>query len=170
MRHGAGLVTLAACVVAAAVAASDDAAKLPEKLAGYRSWAMTTAEPHIVPPEAAAACAPSSAFLDDEEKYGPHASRWLKVYVNETAAAAMRNREDLTAYPEGSIIAKEKLVHPTAEDAEGVAFMIKDGERWEFLYYPSTGKAGEYDGCVSCHRGARRDSVFATFEREPPDD
>ena len=83
----------------------------------------------------------------------------------------------------GSIVVKEKLGR-TDSNTEAVAFMIKhpkgkfaESGGWEFLYYPSTGPApspahaGEYKGCVTCHRaGAKRDYVFGTFEREATDD
>lgn len=175
MRLKAWLVLFAVSAAVVAVAASDGTKKLPSRLAGYRSWTMT-AKPRTVPREMAMACAPPSAFGDLEERYGPHAERWIRVYANATAASAMKEPKRI-AYPAGSIIVKEKLVSPEDAAPEGVAFMIKhekgkftDSGGWEFLYYPSgpaAAKVAEYKGCTTCHRaGAKRDYVFGTFEDE----
>ncbi|HVE70532.1 MAG TPA: cytochrome P460 family protein [Thermoanaerobaculia bacterium] len=131
-----------------------------------------------MPRELAMACAPHSMSLDDpEKKYGPHAMRWVRVYANESAAAAMR-KEGRTRFPAGSILAKEKLVDREGEDFDAVAFMVKHEEGkfeksggWEFLFYPAPEGADAYDGCVTCHRvGAKRDYVFGTFEDEESND
>lgn len=176
MRRKAWLFLLAVSTAVVTVSASDGAGKLPDKLAAYRSWTMT-AEPHMVPFELSMACGPPSAFQNLEERYGPHARRWIRVYANASAASAMKEPE-LTDYPVGSIIVKEKLQNPADSSPEGVAFMIKHGkgkftesDGWEFLYYPWTGptaaKADVYKGCTTCHRaGAKRDYVFGKFERE----
>ena len=179
MRLKAWLVMLAVGAVVVTVAASDGVGKLPDKLAGYRSW-KATAKPRAVPPDMAMACSPPWAFLNMEEKFGPHARRWIRVYANASAASAME-KPDLTKFPVGSIIVKEKLLGPEASSTEAVAFMIKHEKGkftasggWEFLYYPtapSAKKADEYDGCVTCHRvGGKRDYVFATFEDEDEDE
>ncbi len=171
MRLKAWPVLLVASAVVATVAASDGVGKLPARLAGYRSWTMT-AEPRLVPQEFTVACAPPSLFEERRKRYGPHYSRWIRVYANASAASAMQQRK-LTDFPVGSIIAKEKLLDPTDSSPDGLAFMIKHGkgeftasDGWEFLYYPSTEEAGAYDSCVTCHRaGAKRDYVFGTMER-----
>ena len=175
MRLKAWLVMLAVSAAVATVAASDGVGRLPAKLAGYRSW-TSTSKPRMVPFQSAMACLPDAAFLDTQKTHGPHGSRWVRVYANRSAASAMRER-DLTDFPVGSIIVKEKLLKPTDSSPEGVAFMIKHGKGaftesggWEFVYYPLPGKTGAYKGCVTCHRvGAKRDYVFGTEPEETED-
>src|SRR6266498_3512778 len=149
-----------AYALAAAIAAS-----IPTPLANYRSWTPLTPEPRRIPYALSTLC-----MTVTQAERGPHADRWVMTYANPAALAAL---ESNGAFPSGAVIAKEKRTRADDSHPEGVAFMVKHrkGEfaasgGWEFLYYPSAGRAANYDGCISCHRaGGTRDYVFSSYKR-----
>lgn len=139
----------------------------------YRSWPLLTTEAHRVSPALAIQCAPvTPEQLERERKiHGPHADRWIKVYANPIAAAALRDK-NVTVFPEGAVIVKEKLRAPQDTNPEGVAFMTKRSTKdfpksdgWEFSFRPA-GTAAAYEGCIACHRaGGKKDFVFGQYGR-----
>jgi predicted small secreted protein len=147
---------------------------LPANLAGYRSWAKLTREAQLVPYELSILCASVKPRVEDLKKHGPHTNRWIMVYANSLAEAALRNQATVEL-PAGAILVKEKLRNPGASDTEGVAFMVKHvkGEfpasgGWEFLYYPpyqpDADTKPSYETCITCHRaGAAKDYVFGRY-------
>lgn len=84
----------------------------------------------------------------------------------------MRDDKNVTIFPEGAVIAKEKLRAPEDTTAEGVAFMTKRSAKqfpksdgWEFSFRPAR-TAAAYEGCVACHRaGGEKGSVFGRYGR-----
>ena len=138
----------------------------------YRSWEELTSEPKFVPYELAIQCAiPTKRQVElAREKYGTHYGRYIRVYANPAAASALRSDESKT-FPEGSVIAKEKLSTPDDPRPEGVAFMVKramgqfpESDGWEFLYRPAGTAKASFDGCIRCHRvGGRKDYVFSQY-------
>jgi hypothetical protein len=146
-------------------------ALLGTPIQGYRSWKLLTPHPRQVAGWLAAQCATlSERQLDEIRSHGPHALRWIQVYANPLAAAALQD-EHTTELPPGAILAKEKLAQPMSEHPEGVAFMIKhpEGELpssdgWEFVYEPAAANEQSYDACVACHRvGGTRDYVIGQY-------
>ena len=112
----------------------------------------------------------SDAQLEHARKsHGPHADRWVVVFANPAAAAAMQSK--VGELPPGAIVAKEKRQKPDDTRPEGVAFMIKhrkgelaESGGWEFRYYPSDDPHPSYRRCIDCHRaGASTDYVFSTL-------
>jgi ABC-type transport system substrate-binding protein len=98
----------------------------------------------------------------DVEKHGPHTNRWIMVYANPSAAAALLDAT-ATMFPPGSIIVKQKLDQPTASEPDGTALMIKHAKGefissggWEFRYspeyHPDQDAKPNYDSCVACHK------------------
>lgn len=149
----------------------------------YAELTLITKEPVLVDLQLAMLCrGVSQQDVDDARKRnGPHAHTSVKIYMNEIAAEAFRDRA--TAYPVGSVIVKEKLgleydlvdaggerEQNAAKTASGVGGMIKraagdDPEHgdWEYFYFEDPAKIehGKIASCVECHRGASAtDYVF----------
>ena len=91
------------------------------------------------------------------------------VYANPIAAAALRDH-NVTVFPEGAVIVKEKLRASEDPKAEAVAVMTKrsvkdfpNSNGWEFSFRP-TETTPTYEGCIACHRaGGRKDYVFGQY-------
>ncbi len=148
---------------------------LPAEFAGYTEWTQMLKSPYQVPMELWVLCrAPSSAdWATARQKYGPHTERFIRVYVNQAAVAAVADPET-RPFPPGAVIAKEKLSRSPHGAPEGVAFMVKRKESqfpstagWEFLYFPPSGDARRaHEACASCHRAAAsKDYVFGRYPR-----
>jgi hypothetical protein len=152
--------------------------RVPEPLAGYRAWRPLGGSARPVSTPVSILC----AYLPPETReqllkaasdgHGPHAQHYVRVYANPTAVETLQDPA-AKAFRAGAVLAKEKLSGPSAETAEGVAFMIKRpagfeaSGGWEFQYYPRSG-AGSSAGCVDCHRqGAPRDFVFGRLSAAP---
>jgi hypothetical protein len=137
----------------------------------YRSWTRLTSDPHPVSFALSAQCAPvTAAQLErDRQIHGPHSDRWIMVYANPIAAAALRDK-NVTVFPEGAVIVKEKLRAPEDPKAEAVAVMTKRSAKdfpnsngWEFSFRP-TEATPTYEGCIACHRaGGKKDFVFGQY-------
>ena len=155
-----------------------------EELArSYDSLALITKEPVLVDPQLASLCVGISqqAVDDARKRNGPHAHTSVKIFMNEIAAEAFRDRS--ATYPVGSVIVKEKLgleydlvdangerERKAAKTASGVGGMIKRAAGydpghgdWEYFYFEDPAKIehGKIASCVKCHRGAAAtDYVF----------
>jgi hypothetical protein len=147
--------------------AGGDGIRIPDELAGFRSWVKLTAEPQMVPYQLSILCAAQPPTLKNWERHGLHTNRSIMVYANPMASAALRDWTT-TAFPVGATIAKEKL---RGSAADGVAFMVKhpsadfpESGGWEFLYYPASAAKPSYESCISCHRtGGSKDYVFGRY-------
>jgi hypothetical protein len=149
---------------------------LPAEFAGYRQWTQLLKSPYQVPMELWALCrAPTPAdWGAARQKYGPHTERFIRVYGNQAAVAAISDREK-EALPTGSRNRKKEKFSRSPHGApEGVAFMIKRKASqfpttagWEFLYFPSSGDDRRtHEACASCHRAAApNDYVFGHYPR-----
>ena len=164
-------------VVVGAVVNVEDLAR------SYAELTLITKEPVLVDPQLASLCIGISqqAVDDARKRNGPHAHTSVKIFMNEIAAEAFRDRS--TAYPVGSVIVKEKLgleydlvdangerERNAAKTASGVGGMIKRAAGydpkhgdWEYFYFEDPAKIehGKIASCVECHRGASvTDYVF----------
>jgi len=148
---------------------------LPAEFAGYSQWTQLLKSPYQVPFEIWVLCrVPTPAdFAAQRPKYGPHTERFIRVYGNPAAVAAVSQREE-RPFPPGAVIAKEKLSGSPHGRPEGVAFMVKRKEAqfpktagWEFLYFPSSGDVQRtHEACASCHSSAAgKDYVFGQYPR-----
>jgi hypothetical protein len=144
---------------------------LPDEFVSYRAWPLLLKTPHQVPLELAIRCAaPKPAdWAEAMKKHGPHTQRYVRVFANPVAAAALRAGGPL---PVGSVIAKDKLVDPQDDTPEGVGLMVKRPDArlgatggWEFLYFPAVGDRREtHEHCAACHRAATMtDYVFGSY-------
>jgi Cytochrome P460 len=148
---------------------------LPAHLSGYRNWQAGDVHAVSTPLDGLCIPLPEKELAQRREElrraHGPHAERFLRVYANPIASKAAPDGER-AAFPEGSIIAKEKLADPNSSSAEAVAFMIKrapgtfpQSSDWEFRYYPES-RGADFSGCIECHRaGASKDYVFSRLRR-----
>lgn len=160
-----------------------DVPDVEELARSYDSLTLITREPVLVDPQLASLCIGISqqAVDDARKRNGPHAHTSVKIYMNEIAAEAFRDRS--AAYPVGSVIVKEKLgleydladaggerKRNAANTASGVGGMIKraagyhpEHGDWEYFYFedPEKVERGEIASCVECHRSAAAtDYVF----------
>lgn len=169
-QYGGAVLTMALAFTVLVTAAGKTGSDVD--LDAYRSWTALTPDATLVPFELAIQCAPvTDAQLDRARRtHGPHTNRWVKVYANPLAAAALRDGRS-RVFPVGAAIAKEKLRAPDDARPEGVGFMIKrpegqfaDSHGWEFVYRPAAQEKASYSGCIACHRaGAAKDYVFGRY-------
>ena len=170
MRTGWSLALITCAGLLAGLSAWAGDFAIPSPLSAYRSWKALTSAPQPIPYQLAQLCAAMAPALPKAPDHGPHANRWVMVYANPAADAALTSAS-VTKFPAGAIIAKEKRTTADAAHPEGVAFMVKHraGEfagsgGWEFLYYPSAGASASYEGCISCHRArGKKDYVFGSY-------
>jgi hypothetical protein len=168
------LLVFVAILIAATSSVPGDAAgkgemvALPKSLAEYTTWQRLTPDGYSVPPQVSALCISIASVPPSKsaEAYGPHANVFLRVFANPLAAAALGTRR---AFPEGSILVKEKLVDRASSIPSGHGVMVKRHKGfnpstadWEFLFYPSE-RSASFTNCVDCHRSAQHDFVFGSY-------
>lgn len=149
----------------------------------YEELTLITKEPVLVDIQLALLCRGVSQQDVDKarQRAGPHAHTSVRIFMNEVAAGAFRDKT--AKYPVGSVIVKEKqgLEYDNHRDdrvagqkvprtSDGVGGMIKraagyDPEHgdWEYFYFedPTKVEHGKIASCVECHRGASAtDYVF----------
>src|SRR5437773_1783235 len=96
MRKPTGiLLVLAGAGLLAGIDARAADPTLPSSLSGYREWKALVASPLPIPFQLAQLCAPAlrggppPPTAADKQTHGPHAHRWVRVYANPAAAAAL---------------------------------------------------------------------------------
>jgi cytochrome c556 len=135
-------------------AEAEQSKALLKEIGKYRKWKLVNPTPVVMNPGAAAACA--IAF-----PVNPHESAWASVYVNAKGASAMMT-EGHPAFPEGSMIVKEKLYTSVGKDPVVLTVMIKrekgytpESRDWEYLVLdgPATKivERGKLSKCNECH-------------------
>jgi hypothetical protein len=143
------------------------------EIASYRSWTRVNAEPQLMPDQVSALCAaPVPARADAPTN--PHRHKYLTVYVNDTGRKAMLEQKN-PAFPQGSVIVKEKLSEKSSQTPELLTVMIKrdkgfnpaNGD-WEYMVVDGTGTnvsaQGKLENCQSCHSAKPgTDYVFRTY-------
>jgi hypothetical protein len=144
-----------------------------KEIAGYRNWTRVNPEPELMPDQVSALCAPVRVKDDDPAK-NPHRHKYLTVYVNDTGRKAMLEQKN-PAFPEGSVIVKEKLSEKSSLTPELLTVMIKRGKNfnptngdWEYMVVDGTATIiqaqGKLENCQSCHSGKPgTDYVFRTY-------
>ena len=153
-------------------AESEHSKALLAEIGKYRKWKLVNPTPVMMNPRAAAACA--IAFTAN-----PHETAWASVYVNPKGASAMMTKSH-PAFPEGSIIVKEKLYREHSKDPVVLTAMIKrekgynpESRDWEYLVLdgPATKivERGKLSKCNACHE-KYEDTDFVTMhylDRKP---
>ena len=94
---------------------------------------------------------------------GPHGSH-VDIYVNDILAEAIESGDQLTAWPDGSLIVKDGWNNAEGTDLKYVAAMEKRGDDWFWAEYDDADKV-EFAGynlktCTNCH-DAGDDQVLA---------
>jgi hypothetical protein len=144
-----------------------------QQIAGYRDWTRVNAEPQMMPDQVSLLCAaPFPVKADDPSN--PHRHKYITVYVNDTGRKAMLEQKN-PAFPEGSVIVKEKLPEKSSLTPELLTVMIKRGKDfnptsgdWEYMVVDGTGTKvsaqGKLENCQSCHSAKPdTDYVFRTY-------
>lgn len=146
----------------------------------YKNLQLITAEPVHVNPTIATLCVARNAPEMSEDahvRFGPHAFCAIKIYMNDLAAGAFDG--NVTPYPVGSVVIKEKQLDPSASEEEvkdnkdGVGGMVKrpagfdpNHGDWEYFYFesPDDIESGRIASCIDCHAGAKqKDYVFGSW-------
>ncbi len=146
-------------------AEAEQSKALLKEIGKYRKWKLVNPTPVVMNPAAAAACAVAFPI-------NPHESAWASVYVNAKGAAAMMT-ESHPAFPEGSMIVKEKLYTSVGKDPVVLTVMIKrekgynpESRDWEYLVLdgPATKivERGKLSNCNECHE-KYEDTDFVTM-------
>jgi len=141
-------------------------------IAGYRNWTRVNQKPHQVVSKIALMCrAPTKEEIaadaaDPHLEVADHAASFLRtrfvtVYVNQSAEQAILHQKH-PAFPEGSLIVKERLARATSNAPEMITVMHKREKGynpscgdWEFLTLDGSGKQitaqGQLQNCETCH-------------------
>jgi hypothetical protein len=144
-----------------------------KEIDGYRGWPKVNTQPQLMPDRTAALCAPVFDALFDNGR-NPHRHKYVTVYVNDIGRQAMLE-QIRPAFPEGSVIVKEKLPEKSSQTPELLTVMIKHGKGfnptsgdWEYMVVDGTGTTvqarGKLENCQSCHSARpKTDYVFRTY-------
>jgi hypothetical protein len=146
-------------------AEAEQSKALLKEIGEYRKWKLVNPTPVLMNPRASAACA--IAFPRN-----PHEQAWASVYVNPKGTSAMMS-ESHSAFPEGSIIVKEKIYREDSKDPVVLTAMIKrakgynpESRDWEYLVLdgPATKilERGKLSRCNECHE-KYEDTDFVTM-------
>jgi hypothetical protein len=151
-------------------------AKPAKEIAGYQSWSKANQEPVRMADRVALLCSapssPTAARINGEQN--PHTNKYITVYVNNIGRQAMLEEKN-PAFPEGSVIVKEKLAERSSPSAELLTVMIKHGKGfnpdsgdWEFMVVDGAGTTvqarGKLESCQACHTAQpKTDYVFRTY-------
>ena len=157
----------------AATHPAETAVEPVKEINGYRGWSKVNPEPLRMSDRTALLCAAPSATASTDPK-NPHNNKYITVYVNELGRKAMLEQKS-PAFPEGSVIVKEKLPEKSSQTPELITVMIKRGKGfnptsgdWEYMVVDGTGTKvtarGKLDNCQSCHIAKPgTDYVFRTY-------
>ena len=146
-------------------AEAEQSKALLKDIGAYRKWKLVNPTPVMMNPRAAAACA--TAFPQN-----PHETAWASVYVNPKGTAAMMT-ESHPAFPEGSIIVKEKFYRQDSKEPVVLTAMIKrakgynpESRDWEYLLLDGPAskivERGKLTRCNECHE-KYEDADFVTM-------
>jgi hypothetical protein len=140
----------------------------------YKAWTRVHPTALKLPTPLDILCAMPTPPRSIESSQNPHRRRFFVVYVNETGRAAMMSQLK-PAFPEGSIIVKEKLQAPDSTSPEMLTVMAKrekgfNPESGDWEYMVVSGASAKIEGrgklanCQSCHvlRG-ETDYVFRSY-------
>jgi cytochrome c553 len=148
-----------------------------KELRDYSSWQEVTDGPHKVLPKVWTICsAPSPPGWElphpgEAEVQGK--DRYVRVFASSQAASLMRDSR-VERFPEGSVVAKVKLVEGSSEPV-AVAFMVKreprsnpEGRDWEFFFFQGKplklSARGALAACQSCHgEQAYTDGLYRSY-------
>jgi hypothetical protein len=163
------LLLLLACATAAPAPAPAPAIK--DTIDDYAKLHRMTEKPYRVPPRP-----PTARCWQAPPRHGPHDSADTFVFMNDLAVPAF---SELTAYPIGSVIVKEKIPDVTEGSdrrRNHLAGMIKrtsssppSVDDWEFFYADderNLSAAKVLQSCKDCHANASEtDFVFGDWSK-----
>jgi hypothetical protein len=147
-----------------------------KEIEGYRMWTKVNSTPQLMPDVVAMSCArytgPAVGPVDSQSN--PHLHKYITVYVNDIGRKAMLGQKK-PAFPEGSVIVKEKLADPASQTPELLTVMIKqkegfspEGGDWEYMVVNGGGTQaedrGNLENCQACHFNRKEnDYLFRTY-------
>jgi hypothetical protein len=140
----------------------------------YKTWTRVHAAPLRLPAPLDALCRMPSLKDSVETSANPHRRKYFTVYVNEIGRRAMMS-EIKPAFPEGSIIVKEKLLAADSTSPELLTVMVKrekgfnhESGDWEYMVVDGERTKiegrGKLANCQSCHAlQSETDYVFRSY-------
>lgn len=140
----------------------------------YKTWTRVHATPLLLPAPLDALCRMPSLKDSVETSTNPHRRKYFTVYVNEIGRQAMMS-EIKPAFPEGSIIVKEKLLAADSASPELLTVMVKrekgfnqESGDWEYMVVDGEQTKiegrGKLANCQSCHAlQSKTDYVFRSY-------
>ncbi|MDQ3907503.1 MAG: cytochrome P460 family protein [Acidobacteriota bacterium] len=184
LAAGALLLCAACCAFALASAsaqkraaafapAESEEAKALKLFSGHRKWTLVNPARARMDGAVAALCRAPTAAESGRGSAGPHALKYLSVYVNDAGAKAMTEKG--AEFPRGSIIVKEKFGARAGGAAELMTAMVKreagfnpESGDWEFFVVNGEGTrvqaSGRLENCMACHAGQKdSDYTFRTY-------
>jgi hypothetical protein len=156
------------------------------QIRGYTSWTAVNKTPAAMNPDVAVLCAPPPSAPNQKPvkgTQGPHAKKWINVFVNSQGANAMLTQKR-PRFPVGTVIVKQKLPSVTSKGSktegagitpELLTVMIKRAPNynrsngdWEYLVTNGAGDKvtakGKLKSCQGCHRPyAKTDYVVRSY-------
>jgi hypothetical protein len=150
--------------------------RLLSEIAGYKNWTKVNRVPQLMPQRVAAACAMavSRSGIAIDGSGNPHRDKYFTVYINEVGREAMLTQK-VPAFPEGTIIVKEKLPTKESQTPELLTVMFKRNKGfntasgdWEYAVMDGSGKSvegrGKLENCQACHVANQgTDYIFRTY-------
>jgi Cytochrome P460 len=140
----------------------------------YKTWTRVHTTPQPLPAPLDAMCRMPTLRDRVETSMNPHRRKFFTVYVNEIGRQAMMS-EIKPAFPEGSIIVKEKLLAKDSPAPELLTVMVKrekgfnqESGDWEYMVVDGEQTKiegrGKLANCQSCHAVMNEtDYVFRSY-------
>lgn len=130
-------------------------------VSGYRKWVRVNPKPHPVVSHLALLCRSLTPEGEAQAASDPHKDKFVTIYVNRIARNSMLYQKK-PAFPEGSVIVKEKLPSADSTSPELLTVMHKrekgynsSAGDWEYYVLNGSGtkiqSRGRLESCQSCH-------------------
>lgn len=146
MKKPTAAILLLACLLLFSLALifqdnpGSQALALWEEMKGYTEWSIAPGSNLMMPGQA------------------PH-GKFVTIHANDLAMNAIQS--NAIRMPDGAIFAKDNF--DSNKQLNKITAMKKIGGRWFWALYNPDGtvaRAGDLQGCLACHTGAKRDYVF----------
>ena len=151
------LLILCPCASSSFAQSATVPATVPE-VNNYRTWGPVTKKPFEVTYKLWDLCRPPTP-KETRMRHAPSESGGFgQVYVNEIAKEIFKASAQ-PVFPVGTVVVKEKVLHPNDTKADSLGIMIKQKDGWEFAFIDSDGSVTRdkklLTECYTCHQGLK---------------